>query len=157
MLATVGGALVAAISIQHMTSNGLTPVCTPCMWNSLLFYVLAISKVMSGRVPTYDSAHSLGLYSAASLGHQATRTMTCYLTYSHYPDTQYVPYHSFPCPNNIEYQARKWQVSIFKSLVFIEPRFEPAGSVFEHVRFGFPDLPAQETNALLIQPPHPVW
>ena len=45
-----------------------------------------------GRVPTCDSAHSLWLYSTASLGHKAT--MTCYPTQSHYPDTE----PTSPCP-----------------------------------------------------------
>ena len=34
---------------------------------SLLFYVIETSKVISGRVPTCDSAHSSRLYSAAPL------------------------------------------------------------------------------------------
>ena len=45
-------------------------------------------KVLSGRVPTCHCAHSWQLYSAASLGHQAASTMTCYLTQLHYPDTE---------------------------------------------------------------------
>ena len=36
----------------------------------LLFYILAISKVISGWVPTYDSAHSWQLYSASPPGCQ---------------------------------------------------------------------------------------
>ena len=44
----------------------------------LLFYVLATSKVISGWVPPCDNAHSWQLYSAASLGHQAAGTITCY-------------------------------------------------------------------------------
>ena len=54
----------------------------------LLFYVLATSVVISGRVQTCDSAHSWQLYSAALLRDQATSTMTWYPTQSHYPDTQ---------------------------------------------------------------------
>ena len=41
----------------------------------LLFYILATSKVISGRIVTYCSAHSWRLYSAVSLGHQAADTM----------------------------------------------------------------------------------
>ena len=43
---------------------------------SLLFYALATSKAISGRIPTCDSAHSWSLYSAAPMGDQATSTMT---------------------------------------------------------------------------------
>ena len=69
------------------TSNvikGRLPTCV-CL---LLFYLLATSKVISGRVLTCDSVHSSQLYSAASLGHQATGHMTCYPSQSHYPVTQ---------------------------------------------------------------------
>ena len=44
--------------------------------------------------PTYDSAHSWRLYSAASVEHQTTGSMTCYPTQSHYPDTKTPS----PCP-----------------------------------------------------------
>ena len=46
------------------------------MIDCLLFCVLATSKVISGRVPTCDNAHSWRLYSAAQLGNQAVSTMT---------------------------------------------------------------------------------
>ena len=39
------------------------------------FYVLETSKVISGRVPTCDSAQSWQLYHAAQLGDQAFSTM----------------------------------------------------------------------------------
>ena len=42
----------------------------------LLFYVLETYTVISGRVPTCESAHSSRLYSAAPLGNQAASTMT---------------------------------------------------------------------------------
>ena len=42
----------------------------------LLFYCLTTSKIISGRLPTCDSAYSLRLYNAASLGNQAVSTMT---------------------------------------------------------------------------------
>ena len=54
----------------------------------LLFYVIATSKVISGQVPTGDSAHSWWLYSAALLRHQATSTLTWYPTQSYNPDTE---------------------------------------------------------------------
>ena len=40
------------------------------------FYLLAISKVISERVPTFESVHSWWLYSYAPLGDQTTGTMT---------------------------------------------------------------------------------
>ena len=40
------------------------------------FYVLALSKVISGRVSTCDSVYSWRFYSAAPLGDQPVRTMT---------------------------------------------------------------------------------
>ena len=40
----------------------------------LWLYVLAMSKVISGWVPTCDSWHSWRLYSAAPLGNQAAST-----------------------------------------------------------------------------------
>ena len=54
----------------------------------LLFYILTTSKVISGRVPTCDIAHSWRLYSAVSLEHQAPGTLTCSPTQLHYPDTE---------------------------------------------------------------------
>ena len=51
----------------------------------LLFYALATSKAISGRVPTCDSAHSWRHYSAAPLGNQGT---------AHYPATE----PTSPCP-----------------------------------------------------------
>ena len=58
----------------------LTVVCLLCVMvggcdDSLLFYILAISKVISGMAPTCDSAHAWKLYSAASLEDQAAITM----------------------------------------------------------------------------------
>ena len=70
----------------------------------MLFYVLAISKIISGWVPTYDSAHSWCLCSAASLRHQSTGTMTCYPTQSHYPVTDPTSH----CPILIMLSARLW-------------------------------------------------
>ena len=42
----------------------------------LEFYILATSRVLSGWIPTYDTANSLWLYSVAPLGTLATDTMT---------------------------------------------------------------------------------
>ena len=55
---------------------------------SLLFYIPATSKVISGRLLTCDSVHSRWLYSVAPLGNQAISTMTWYPTGSHYPDIE---------------------------------------------------------------------
>ena len=75
----------------------------------LLLYVLAASKV----IPTCDRAHSWQLYSAASLGHQACSTMTCYPKQSHYPDTEPIS----PCTILIMSSARlvsgKYQFSSY--------------------------------------------
>ena len=60
----------------------------------LLFYILATFKVISGCVPTCDSAHSWWLYSAAPLGYQTASTVTWYPTQSHYHDTE--PTSPFP-------------------------------------------------------------
>ena len=54
----------------------------------LEFYILATSKVISGRVLTCDSAYWCWLYSAAPLGYQATGIMVQCPTQSHYPDHQ---------------------------------------------------------------------
>ena len=85
----------------------------------LVFYVLAKSKVISGRVPTCHSAHSSQLYSAAPLGNKATSPMIWYPTQSHYPELANQP---FSYPNNAKHLARKWQVSIFISHWFDSTR-----------------------------------
>ena len=55
------------------------------MWVCLFgFNILATSKAISGWVPTYDSAHSRQLNSAAPLGDRATDTMTQFPTHSLY-------------------------------------------------------------------------
>ena len=75
----------------------------------LLFYVLAATKVISRWVPTCDSAHSLWLYSGRP-------------GFSHHPDA--LSWHwanqSLPYPNNAKRLARKWQESIWKSLVWLD-------------------------------------
>ena len=67
----------------------------------LEFYILETSKIMSGWETTWDSAHIIWLYSAATLGNQAASIMTWYPTQLHYPN-QYLHY-----PNNAERQAAK--------------------------------------------------
>ena len=93
----------------------------------LLFYVLATSKVILGWLRTCDSAHSWRIYSATSLEHQATSTMTWLLSHSvtlswHWANQ------SFPYRNNAEHQARKRQGSILKSSVWLYQGSNPRGS-----------------------------
>ena len=54
----------------------------------VVVYILTTSKFTLKQVPTCDSAYSLRLYSAASLGHQLISTTTCYPTQLHYLDTE---------------------------------------------------------------------
>ena len=54
------------------------PMCLQFLFVCLFIYVLATSKVISGPVVNWDSAHSWQLYSAASLEHQTAGTMTCH-------------------------------------------------------------------------------
>ena len=81
-----------------------------------LFYILATSEVISGRVPICDSRHSWRIYSAAPLGDQATSCMTLYPTRSHYPE--HWAAQSLPYPSNTKYLVRNQRVSIFKSFVW---------------------------------------
>ena len=55
---------------------------------SLLFYVLAMAKVLWWRVSNCDIVHSWRLCSAARLRDQATSTMTWYPIQSYNPDTE---------------------------------------------------------------------
>ena len=82
----------------------------------LLFYIVGTYIVMYGCVPTCDSVHTWWVY---PLGDHNTSTMTWYPTQSYYPETeptsQSLPYHT-----NVECLARNWEVSIFKSLVWLD-------------------------------------
>ena len=60
---------------------------------------------------------------------------------------------SLSYPTNAEHQARKRQISIIKSLLWLGQGSIPAWSGFESMRFRFPDVPAWEAGALLIRPP----
>ena len=57
---------------------------------SLVRYFTVVGQAQWGArgLPTCDSVHSWRLYNAASLGYQATSTMTCYPTELHYLDTE---------------------------------------------------------------------
>ena len=84
----------------------------------LLIYILATSKAIAGRVPTCDSAYSRWLYSAAPLKNQSisihdliSHSVTLF---SHWANQ------SLPFPDNYGCLARKWQVSILKSLLWLD-------------------------------------
>ena len=116
----------------------------------LLLYTLATSEVISGWVLTCDNPHSWRLYSAASLGNQATSTMTCYPTQSHYADTE----PTSPCPILIMLSVCKEVTNInFKVIGLTRLGFGNVRSRFEPMTFKVPDLPEWELDALLIQPP----
>ena len=86
----------------------------PSVMSVLLeFSILATPKVISWWALTYDSTHSLWLYNATPLGDQDISTIAWYSVGTHYPDIE--PSDS----NNAERLARKWQVSIFKSSVWL--------------------------------------
>ena len=61
-------------------------------WCVFFFYIIATSKIISGRVQTHGDFIVL-----PPLGNQATSTMTWYHTQSHYPDTK----PTSPCPIQI--------------------------------------------------------
>ena len=83
----------------------------------LLFYILLPYKVISGRGSTCDSSHSWWLYRAALLGHH----MTSHDLLSHSVSLfWHWTNQSLPYPNNAEHWARKWRVSILKSLVWLD-------------------------------------
>ena len=105
------------------------------------FYILAISKVISGWVPYCDSAHLWQLYSAATLG---ILVMTPSLALSWHWANQYLP-----SPNNAERLALKRELSIFKVTDLICHGYEP-------MRFENADLPKRET-ALNSFSRDPVW
>ena len=94
-------------------------ICSVC----LLFYVLAASKVISGQVPSCDSAHSWRFYSAAPLGNQTASTMTRFPTHSHYPDTD----PTSPCPILIMPSTLLGsdKYPFDKSLLWLDHGFEP--------------------------------
>ena len=60
--------------ISYTTDNLSKTASQGIIFSLLLFYILATSTVISGRLPTCDSAHSQRLYSAAPLGDRATST-----------------------------------------------------------------------------------
>ena len=71
----------------------------------MCFTVVGQARV-GGWVPMCDSMQSWIIYSAASLGYEATGTMTSYPAQSHYPDAD----QSLPDQNNAKCQTREPQV-----------------------------------------------
>ena len=98
-------------------------------------------------VPTCDSAISGQLYSTASLEHQATDSMTCYPTESHYPDTE----PTNPCHILIMLSAMLEAASIIKGIGLKTVR-----SGLKPATFRFPDLLEREAAALLMCAPRMV-
>ena len=111
----------------------------------LFFYILATSKVITEWASTCNSVHSWWLHSAASLADQVT-TMAWYLTQSHYPVSRLTS----PCSiqQNSECPARKWQVSIWKSLVWLDRGANPRDSN---------SLISQSGRRILYSFGHPIW
>ena len=89
----------------------------------LLFSVLATSKVISGWIPTCDSAHSWRLCSAPPLGNEAISTMTRYPTQSHYPDTELT--NPWPILILLSTWLGNDKYQFNKSLVWHDPGIEP--------------------------------
>ena len=105
-------------------------------------------KVISGWVPTCDSAYSCWLDSAASPEHQATSTMTCYPTQSHYHVTEPPsPYPILIMPS-VWLGCNKYQ---FLCLWFNSNGFRTCGLWIWTWDLQIP--PSLRTGALLIQPP----
>ena len=79
----VGALLIQPVPIVVLIIMRTLPLLYPnsdCLSGSffVVFFknILATCKVISGRVPTCDSANSWRLYTAAPLGNQAINTMT---------------------------------------------------------------------------------
>ena len=102
------------------------------------------TKVMSGLVPTCDSAHSWWFHGVAFMGDQATSTITRYPAQSHYPYTKLTS----PCPIWVILSSRlgRDKYQFYKSLVWLNrestgtlhfPHGEPALYLFSHwVRYN---------------------
>ena len=105
----------------------------------LLFYVLATSKVISGRVLTCDSVHSWRLYSITPMGNHAFSTVTWYRTQSHYPYTEPTSPCSLLIRPNTWLESDKYQ--FYKPLIWLN------------------NLPQARTRVLPIRPlsQYPFW
>ena len=103
------------------------------VWFVCLFLqdILATSKVISWCEPNCDSAHKWWLYSAVSLGHQASSTMTCYPMKSHYPDTEPTSPYPILIMSSIMLASEKYQ---FKIIGLTRPGLEHEESRFRGTR-----------------------
>ena len=98
-------------SIRHMQTQEAANNSLDIERQSLLFYILATYKAISGRFTTCDCVHSWRLYSAVLMGDQTAITDIISI-----PVTVTLPWHwanqSLPYPNNGKCLDRKQQVSI---------------------------------------------
>ena len=84
-----------------------------CMSLDACLGFMSWQHVISGMLPTWDSAHSRRLFSAVPLGYKAASTEHWYHTQSHYPDTE----PTSPCPIRVIPNSRlggglyKWSKS----------------------------------------------
>ena len=101
----------------------------------LLFYVLATSKVIRVGTDLWQCALM------ATLGKEVISTMTCYLTKSHYPDTE----STSPCP-----------ILIMLSTWLGRDKYQFISHCFDSTIGSNPRSPTRETSALQIWPPRPV-
>ena len=92
----------------------------------LEFYVLGTCKVISGWIPSCDSAQPWWPYSPAPLWDQASSTMTQCSTQSHYPD----PEPTSPCP-----------ILIISSTWLGSDRYQFLSHQFDSARNQTPNLP----------------
>ena len=92
----------------------------------LLFYARATSKVIPGQVRTCDSAHLRWRYSAAPLGTQVT-SITPWYPHSVTLSCDWAN-HSLSYSNSAECLVRKLQLSILKSLVWLDQVSDMRGS-----------------------------
>ena len=81
-------------------------------------YILAISMTISGLLSTFDSAHSWWLFQCCPTGY--SHLLSHSVTLSWLWANQSLPY-----PNNAERQAKKWQISILKALVWLDQVSNP--------------------------------
>ena len=100
------------------------------------FYALAISTVISGRVPICSVAHSWWLYSVAKLA----RTRTWYHTQSHYHDAKPTSH----CPifiRHVKHMATMRKIIHFKAFVWPHQSLNPGVQI--------PDLPKCSTHLVI--------
>ena len=91
----------------YLSNPGLLPFC-----------VLTTSQVISGWLPTCDSANTWCFYSATPLEDQAAKNMTWYHTQSHYPDTELSSYCLILLMQSTKLDSDKYKFS--KPLVWLD-------------------------------------